>query len=441
MKTTDILGLSVKNLLRRRTRTILAVIGVVVGTCAIVVMLSIGFGLSEGYQAQIESYGNLHLVQVNKGGGSRGTDGKPLVLDDKCVKQFSTIPGVGGATPVLSAYLYMGVGKYIAECEIIGVDPDVIKRFGYEAQEGRMLEASDKYGVVLGSDVPYQFYDPRKQKYASWSNRQTQVDVFSDKLILTADYNYGKKESMIRTEDQAEKVNYPQYKGKVIGVLSENNDMSYRSMMNLSDLKKIVQDKNKAEKSPETGNKGYDEVWIYVDQVEDVQSVSEAVKDMGFQTYSLNDWLESMKKTAAMIQGVLGGIGAISLLVAALGITNTMIMSIYERTKEIGVMKVIGANLRDISKMFLIEAGMIGFLGGCAGLLLSYLSSLAMNTVLQPFLAGLIQNMGGSGTISVIPWWVATGALIFSTCIGVLAGYYPARRAMRLSALESLRNE
>lgn len=90
--------------------------------------------------------------------------------------------------------------------------------------------------------------------------------------------------------------------------------------------------------------------------------------------------------------------------------------------------------------MFLVEAGMIGFLGGCVGLVFSFLVSFAMNTVLQPALSSALE-LGFGSRLSVIPLWVALGALVFATLIGVAAGYGPARRAMRLSALESLRNE
>ena len=104
-------------------------------------------------------------------------------------------------------------------------------------------------------------------------------------------------------------------------------------------------------------------------------------------------------------------------------------------------MKVIGANLGDIRRLFLLEAGMIGFLGGLAGVALSYIISLLMNTVLSGLMTKLLGSIGGGSTISVIPWWTAVGGLLFATAIGVIAGYSPARRAMRLSALESLRNE
>jgi ABC-type antimicrobial peptide transport system permease subunit len=114
-------------------------------------------------------------------------------------------------------------------------------------------------------------------------------------------------------------------------------------------------------------------------------------------------------------------------------------MSIYERTKEIGIMKVIGANLPDIRKLFLVEAAFIGFAGGLVGIGLSYAVSAVMNTALSTLISNALG--GGAENISLIPLWLPLASLAFSTVIGVLAGYSPARRAMNLSALESLRNE
>jgi ABC-type antimicrobial peptide transport system permease subunit len=149
--------------------------------------------------------------------------------------------------------------------------------------------------------------------------------------------------------------------------------------------------------------------------------------------------VEEMQKTMVMIEAVLGGIGGISLLVAAIGIANTMIMSVYERTREISVMKVIGASLKDIRKMFLLEAGMIGFGGGLLGLALSFGLSYVMNHFLAGFISGAIGGMGSR--VSVIPWWLALAALAFATMVGVVSGYSPAQRAMNLSVLEGLKNE
>jgi len=136
-----------------------------------------------------------------------------------------------------------------------------------------------------------------------------------------------------------------------------------------------------------------------------------------------------------MIQAVLGGIGAVSMFVAAISIANTMMMSIYERTKEIGVLKVLGCSLGSIRNMFLIEAGFIGFIGGLVGLALSYGVSYLVNT----FLGGAL--VGGAGNISRIPPWLSGMAVVFAIIIGMLAGLFPAIRAMKLSPLAAIRNE
>ncbi len=440
MNSKDLLQLGLRNLLRRKTRTLLAVTGVVVGTCAIIVMLSIGFGMSANFEEQIASYGNLHLVNVY-GGGMYGPvmdtgDGKPAQLDDKAVASMAKIAGVEAVTPRIEEYMTIGIGKYIAQVGVVGMRPEVMEKFGYELQDGRLLSPGDSYALVFGNQVPSWFYNPKKTMYSSW-NGEAKVDVITDKIILTGDYEYGQKKRY-----NTDNIDYKEYKAKGVGVLANPNDeTAYYVYTDLDTMKEIQADLRKARKETVT-QQSYNQVMVYVTDINDVQEVSDAIREMGFQTNSLNDWLEAMQEQSRMIQGVLGGIGAISLFVAALGITNTMIMSIYERTKEIGVMKVIGANLPDIRRMFLLEAGLIGFLGGLLGVVLSFLISLLLNTVLAGILSSFLGGMMGEGSnISIIPWWIAVGGLLFATVIGVISGYSPARRAMRLSALESLRNE
>ena len=434
----DLIDLCFRNLLRRRARTILAVIGVVVGTCAIVVMLSIGYGLTAGFEEQISSYGNLHLIQVSANGGSQTNEGDDLkgIINDKTLKAMGEIDGVDAVTPIVSEYMMMQVGKKVTSTEFVGIDTEVLEKFNYEVKEGRMLTPNDKYGVLFGSSIPSWFYNPNKNDYSS-----EPIDVVDEKIIISADWELGMKK---KSSDQ-NKIKYPEFKGKGVGVLAaENDESAYRVYMNIKDVEEIQIANQKARK--ETVNTGsrhgktYNQAWVYVEDIDDVKGVIEVLKeDMGYHTYSPTDFLNAMQDTANMIQMVLGGIGGISLFVAALGITNTMIMSIYERTREIGVMKVIGANLKDIGKMFLIEAGLIGFGGGIIGLVVSFLISFLMNH----FLAGLMGSMLGTigSKVSIIPWYVALGALAFATFVGVAAGYIPAKRAMNLSALESLRNE
>ena len=142
--------------------------------------------------------------------------------------------------------------------------------------------------------------------------------------------------------------------------------------------------------------------------------------------------IESQTRTIMLI---LGGIGSIAFIVSAIGIINTMLMSIYERQKEIGVMKVIGASVSDIQTMFLIESGFIGFFGGVLGLLISLLAGKLINNVFT----GLNEGMVGVDKIIIIPTWLALVGVGFSALVGVLAGYLPARRATKLSAIDALR--
>ena len=142
-----------------------------------------------------------------------------------------------------------------------------------------------------------------------------------------------------------------------------------------------------------------------------------------------------------IVELVLGAIGMIAFLVAAIGIANTMMMSTYERTKEIGVMKVLGCDMKDIRMLFLSEAGFIGFIGGVAGLAFTMTLSAIANIFYAAYAASQPGMSGLDARISVIPWWLVLGAIAFATLMGMLAGYFPANRAMKLSPLAAIRNE
>ena len=170
-----------------------------------------------------------------------------------------------------------------------------------------------------------------------------------------------------------------------------------------------------------------------------------AIKNLGYSTESMESIRKPMEKEARQKQLMLGGLGAISLIVAALGITNTMIMSISERTKEIGVMKSLGCYVYDIRVLFLAEAGAIGFIGGIIGCAISFVISLIINLVsLGPDPANLLPAiLGGEGItrVSVIPPWLYLFAVVFSIFIGLGSGYYPANKAVQVPALEAIKSD
>lgn len=223
-----------------------------------------------------------------------------------------------------------------------------------------------------------------------------------------------------------------------VGKTSADGNSSWSVFMPIKELEKIQkarqewEEKQYGSNSSRSQSKEYNEVLVKVDEMDNVQDVQQQIKDMGFRASSLTDQLESMQETTKMLRLVLGAIGAISMLVAAISITNTMVMSIYERTKEIGIMKVIGASLKDIRGLFLAEAAFIGFVGGVIGIMLSYLLS---------FIVNMVASGQGSTMQSSIPVWLALGAIAFATGVGIVAGYVPANRAMKLSALTAIKTE
>lgn len=430
MSTIDMLIMAAKNLWKRKLRTMLTVLGVVIGTASIVVMMSIGIGLNKSYRQELEQWGSLQVIEVynynwDNSGGS-------VTLDDKTVQTFKEMDHVEAVTPTVEMSLMLVDNKrYVSDISLKGIDPSVMEDFGYKVSEGRGLEPGDKNHIVIGAYVLENFRNPKLSWRASQNAGPPAVDVFKDKMMITRDYAYGTKNA-----DGSIKPT----KVEVVGIMDGSGQDAYYSIMPLEQVMKLKDEQKKQERSSGTRSSGgkksdkYNGILVKTDSTDNVVAVQNAIKDMGYTAYSLADSLEYINNMTNMIQMVLGAIGAVSLLVAAIGIANTMIMAIYERTKEIGIMKVIGAAVTDIEKLFLTEAAFIGFLGGAAGIILSYIVSVIVNYVV--IMSGRMQY-----GISSIPPWLALLALGFATLVGILAGYLPAKRAMKLSALTAIRTE
>jgi putative ABC transport system permease protein len=159
---------------------------------------------------------------------------------------------------------------------------------------------------------------------------------------------------------------------------------------------------------------------------------------MGFSAFSMNDALQGAKRAFIILDIVLSLIGSIALAVSSLGIMNTMVMSILERTREIGIMKAIGGSDGDIRRIFLIEASVIGFFGGLAGVVLGWLVGRIINLGANIY----IEQQGGTpGNLFSLPFWLIGGAIGFSIVVSLLAGSYPAGRAARLDPIQALRHD
>jgi putative ABC transport system permease protein len=459
MNKRDILKLAFKNFMRRKTRSILTILGVLIGTAAIVVMISLGIGMNESFRRQLSSIGSLNVIEVNpwyfvedgKGGGYSGQN----VLDDAAVAKIAAIDGVEAVSPFLQTSFKLVSGKYMTYANVMGVDPTALEAFGYKAAEGRLLTEEDTASLLFGSNTPYDFYNPRERNNmygggyiyfggGGEDRPEPNVDVLNDKIEITFDMSYGERyPGMGGSEGGKKKPKL--YKVKGIGILEEAQDeRAYSVFMNIEYLRKLMKENERAQGGRGgSQQEGYQQVKVKVKDMNDVQRVSDQIKQMGYGTYSLTDVLKSMQETSATMQAVLGGIGAVSLFVAAIGITNTMVMSIYERTREIGVMKVLGCMLGDIRSLFLIEAAIIGFFGGLLGLGFSYGASALLNRFAGGLFGGgyYYYGSGEESIVSLIPAWLALLALGFATLVGIISGFMPARRAMKLSALEAIKTE
>lgn len=445
----DLLRMSLNSLRRRKTRTFLTILGVVIGTSSIVIMLSLSTAMDQSFKEQIARMGSLTIIDVYPGGGggmpNTSRQGE-VKLNDEAITSFSSIPGVEAVMGLKQTFMRVVAGKLVGDVQIIGVDPEKLAAFDYEIGEGRLLLPSDKDTIIFGKNVAYDFRNPRiSNNYMMGymgpdASTPPPVDLISAKLLLTADMQYGERRQ--GTPDPDYKPPRP-HEIRGVGILKESgSEKDYQALMNITALRKIMAEDSKtlhqADRSRRSDQENqYDNIKIKVADMEEVKIIQKQIQALGYQASSLTDWLESMKKTSRTMQAILGGIGAVSLLVAAIGIANTMVMSIYERTKEIGIIKVLGADIADIRRLFLLEAALIGLGGGILGILFSYGGSWILNKVAGGFMA----NMGGSSKISIIEPQLALGALIFATLIGLISGYAPARRAMKLSALEAIRND
>jgi len=172
--------------------------------------------------------------------------------------------------------------------------------------------------------------------------------------------------------------------------------------------------------------------------VDNAKALAATLEERGFRTFALMDQLEEMQKGFIIMDMFLLAVGMIGITVASLGIVNTMVMSILERYREIGIMKAVGATDGDVQKIFLFESGMIGLLGGAFGLTLAWVVSVAINAIINSF-----SSRQGVPYIQYFnfPWWLCLGAITFSILVSLIAGVYPTLRAARVDPVVALRHD
>ena len=473
MRWSDLLRMSISSLRRRKLRTFLTVLGVVIGTASIVVMISLGLGLQQSMYEEVEQNGGTTSLTVTGKTGdgmmmsySYGTDGNmeeesQKYITDEVVEELKGLEHVKSANPVLNVSALALKGRYIGYLDLYGMTPEELEARNIELEPGGRLPDPDsaELELVFGNAVLTNFYEESTGRGYWETGEMPDIDLKTDQLFLILDQDayYSAQEPVSSgpteggdgsgtevSSPKAPKKYVVHACGVVAGGMEAYNANSYYVFCDIDKLRSFLQKEFRGRAIPgqpaTRSGKPYSQfvyssASVQADDMENVEELANMIRSMGYNVSTNIEYINSMKKQFAMVQGVLGGIGAVSLFVAAIGIANTMMMSIYERTKEIGVMKVIGCSLRNIREMFLLEAGFIGFMGGVAGNILSFIMSAVINILVSG------ESMGVGGSLSYIPLWLVLTSMGFAVLVGMAAGYFPALRAMKLSPLAAIRNE
>lgn len=447
MKKSDIFLMALENLKNRKSRTKLTVIGVVIGTCAIVIMVSIGVGINNMVTAQYStSSANQITVSQSMNTVNENEDGenKTPPLDDSAVEYLSSLNHVKGVVPIYNVTQNVSItrGQYtFSGFGVTGVDFDNFEKLGIKVIEGDSQVSSSKNTIYFGDRANIGFIDRQGNpvKYKIDDNNEVQdceINLMNDSFYISTVINDSENQTTVaNTKSQKLKVG-----GVVKGESSSGFDVSNSAFIDIDCAKRFINEYNKLNKGQKIST-DYSEIYVYVDDINNVKAVQEQLTAVGLQSYSDQDSLEYTKKIMMVVQLVLGAIGAVSMFVAAFGISNTMVMAVYERTKEIGVMKVLGCSISDIKALFLYEAGIIGFLGGAIGVIISWVVSLIANFVANIVVGSMGAASDFSVTVSSVPPWLALVGVGFAALIGIISGASPASRAVKVSALKAIHNE
>ena len=450
MRVSDYLEQSFSNLWRRKLRTFLTTFGVIIGIGALVCMIAYGKGIqkniSESFtQMELFNYisvftdSALSRLGMRESVEKKETDGdSEAILDDSVLAKIQRMRGV---EVVFADVRFPAAVRCNENEEFV-----LIQVLSSELASSRLVKLRSGKSYVSDKENSLIISDSLLNRLKV---RDFQSVLGKEIVVSTLSFDFSQINPMdLSSFFRGERLPFSKesYTFKIAGIAER---MGFGGPALLRSDVFVPPDAAKGLKklpfsnlwdlfrSP-AGQQGYSLVNVKLTSPRFVDPVTEEIRDMGFQTFALMDQFEELKRGFLIMDAVLVVIGMIAIVVAALGIVNTMVMSILERYSEIGIMKAVGASDKDIKKIFFFETSTIGFLGGLFGLALGWVVSGLINQVVNAFLIGegvpFIQFFS-------FPWWLCLGAILFAMLVSLVAGIYPAVRAARVDPVVALRHD
>lgn len=401
MRFIDIVALSFSSFKNRTSRVVLTTLGVAVGIAVIMFLVSIGYGLQRTILSRITTSEALLTLDVTS------PDPLAIPLTDATVQELVRVEHITEVSPRAVYSARMSLGTLNSETRVYVVTPNYFRLSGLETDIGSTFTDEDRDRVVVTPIV------------AELLGKDT-TTVIGETITFEVIRTETSSESDL--DEDTEALDSFQKNGTVMGVL-QGTETASEVYIARNDISGVAI----AE---------YESIKIQVDEDRNLETVRSVLTQSGYVVSAVSDLVDQANRVFSVLQAILGIFGIFSLVVAAIGLVNTMTISLLERTNEIGIMRALGATRRDIQKLFLIESSLIGLLGGIAGLILGCGSGLIFNAVLN-----IVARALGGNAVSIFytPFWFIVVVIFSSIVVGFISGFFPARRASGLNTLAALR--